>query len=237
MKNVVIHGDKCMRLAFYLAMEEYVAGKFSDDMFFSWRSEPTVIIGRNQILENEVNMDYCRSHPVTVVRRRSGGGCVYSDPGNIMFSYICRRSDVNDVFDRYLASFAALLQELGLPAERSGRNDILVGGRKISGNAFQMLPDRCIVHGTLLYSTDIEALGHALLPPADKLARHGVESVRQRVGNLSDYVEVAGIHHEAFASVDSLMEYVVNGFCDGMVELNDDDIRNIEAIEKEYLRL
>ena len=177
MKHVILPDDVRRSLAFYLAMEEFVAREIEGEAFFVWRVEPTVIFGRNQVLENEVNLEYCREHGVDIVRRKSGGGCVYSDLGNIMVSYISRRGDVSEVFDRYMTALTEALRALGVPVEKSGRNDILLEGRKISGNAFHQLPDRSIVHGTLLYSTDLEALTEAIKPPVEKLQRHGVESV------------------------------------------------------------
>ena len=165
-----------------------MAREFSDDVFFTWRVPPTVIIGRNQVLENEVNLPFCRSKGIKVFRRRSGGGCVYADYGNIMLSYVSGRTDAPVLFDRYLSELASALSSLGLPAEKSGRNDILIEGRKVSGNAFQQLPSRSIVHGTLLYSADHEMMAEAIRPPLEKLGRHGVESVRQRVMNIADYI-------------------------------------------------
>ena len=102
MKNIVLPENLDRSLAFYLAMEEFVARKIEGEAFFVWRVRPTVIFGRNQVLENEVNLEYCRSHGVEIVQRKSGGGCVYSDKGNIMISYISERGVVGEVFDRYL---------------------------------------------------------------------------------------------------------------------------------------
>ena len=104
MRNIVIPEQDIRRLSFFLAMEEHVAGKIEGDAFFVWQSEPTVIIGRNQDMEAEVNMDYCKENDIKIVRRKSGGGCVYSDSGNIMMSFISRRGDVAEVFDRFLSS-------------------------------------------------------------------------------------------------------------------------------------
>ena len=188
MKNIVLPDKKERSLAFYLAMEEYVAKISEGESFFVWRVSPTVIIGRNQDLEAEVNLEYCRNHDVKVVRRKSGGGCVYSDMGNIMISYVSERGEVSEVFERYLSALTTCLRSLGLDAEKSGRNDVLVQGRKVSGNAFHQLPDRSIVHGTLLYDTDFDALETAIRPPVEKLVRHGVASVRQRVENLKTYI-------------------------------------------------
>ncbi len=234
MKHVVLPDAERRSLAFYLAMEEFVAGKYEDEAFFVWRVEPTVIIGRNQDLEAEVNMEYCRTHGVHIVRRRSGGGCVYSDLGNIMISYVSRRGDVSAVFDRYLSALTACLCTLGLAAEKSGRNDVLVMGRKVSGNAFHQLPDRSIVHGTLLYDTDMEALEKAIRPPVEKLERHGVASVRQRVGNICDIVPHVEAPHVALKSVETLEGYLTGYFTDGEIVLDITDVAEISRLASTF---
>ena len=127
-------------LPFYLAMEEYAARIIGeDDIFFMWQVEPTVIFGRNQLIESEVNVDYCREHGIAFYRRRSGGGCVYADRDNIMFSYITRSDEVQTTFSAYTTAVAAMLRGLGLNATASDRNDVLIDGRKVSGNAFYHL--------------------------------------------------------------------------------------------------
>ena len=234
MKHVILPDNVRRSLSFYLAMEEFVAREVEDEAFFVWRVDPTVIFGRNQVLENEVNLEYCREHGVDIVRRKSGGGCVYSDLGNIMVSYISRRGDVSEVFDRYMTLLAESLRALGVPAEKSGRNDILVEGRKVSGNAFHQLPDRSIVHGTLLYSTDLEALTEAIRPPVEKLQRHGVESVRQSVINLSEYVALMTEPDDALKSPESLEEYLVRYFTDGEIHLDENDLGVIARSEAEW---
>ena len=231
MKQILLPDNKERSLAFYLAMEEYVAKEMEGESFFVWRVEPTVIIGRNQVLENEVNMPYCAEHGVQLVRRRSGGGCVYSDKGNIMISYVSERGDVTAVFDRYMSALAALLCDMGLPAVKSARNDILVDGRKVSGNAFQQLPGKSIVHGTMLYSTNLEALTEAIRPPVEKLQRHGVESVRQRVVNLEEYKDV----HPVLESVESLEKHIVEAFTDEAVILTAEQVTEIERQAEPYI--
>lgn len=230
MRHVVFPDHRCRSLAFYLAAEEYVAKNVDGEAFFVWRVQPTVIIGRNQILENEVNTEYCRKVGVQIVRRKSGGGCVYSDMGNLMISYISGRGEVSAVFDRYMSALAASLCSIDLPAVASERNDIMVDGRKVSGNAFHQLPDRSIVHGTLLYSTDMAALAEAIRPPVEKLQRHGVESVRQRVVNLAEYKDVSPV----LDSAETLEDHLVSWFTDGAVMLTSEQIAEIEEIEKEY---
>lgn len=229
MKNIILPEVRDRSLAFFLAMEEFVAREVEDEAFFVWRVAPTVIIGRNQDLEAEVNLGYCRDHGVEVVRRKSGGGCVYSDKGNIMISYVSRRGDVAEVFERYLNALTDCLRSIGLDAEKSGRNDILTGGRKVSGNAFHMLPDRSIVHGTLLYSTDFDALETAIRPPLEKLTRHGVASVRQRVTNLSDHLDLSVI-----VSVEALEDYLIRYFTDGDITLTSAQVSVIEEMAEEY---
>lgn len=212
MKHVILPDIGQQSLSYYLAMEEYVADNIDDDAFFVWQSEPTVIIGRNQDLEAEVNIDYCREHDVEIVRRKSGGGCVYSDKGNIMISYISRRGDVSAVFDRYLSALTACLCSLGLDATRSERNDVMVAGMKVSGNALHQLPDRTIVHGTLLFCSDFDALEQAIRPPIEKLERHGIKSVRQRVANLCDFLP-------SDWNVERLKQYLVDYFTDDSIIL------------------
>ena len=172
MIHIVLPDDGQRLLVFYLAMEEYVprilgqlpGPKGSHEAFFTWQVPPTVIFGRNQVMEAEINLEYCREHKVNLFRRKSGGGCVYADLGNIMISYITDSTDVAFNFDRYLQRLTLILRKAGLNAERSGRNDILVNGRKVSGNAFFHKPEASIVHGTMLYDSDFEALTSAITP-------------------------------------------------------------------------
>lgn len=231
MKHIVLPDNKNRRLVFYLAMEEFVAKNMEEDAFFLWSVDPTVIIGRNQDLEAEVNMEYCLARGVQVYRRKSGGGCVYADRGNLMISAITGICGAESAFENYLHSLTSFLSGLGFDASRSGRNDILVEGRKVSGNALQMLPDKSIVHGTLLYDTDLNALECAIMPPVEKLARHGISSVRQRVANLKEFKSgTSGIN-----CMEELMEGLVKHFCSGHAVLSQEDVKKIEEIEAGYL--
>ncbi len=133
--------DEVRPLPFYLAMEEWAArtlpvGRY----FFCWRVESTVICGRNQDIAAEVNLDYCRNNGIPVVRRRSGGGAVFADMQNYMFSYIAPGDAIQSTFSAYTTMIADMLCRLGIDAQANGRNDIVAGGRKISGNAFYHLP-------------------------------------------------------------------------------------------------
>lgn len=223
MKKVVIPQGAPNRLTFFLAAEEYLAQSAKEDLFFTWQSPPTVICGRNQIIENEVNLDYCRDHGIAVVRRKSGGGCVYSDEGNVMLSYVTPDSGVEEVFARYLNMVADALKDLGFDAVSTAHNDIMIGDRKVSGNACFATPRATIVHGTMLYDLDFEALTLATTPSAEKLAKHGVQSVRQRVVNLRSL----GLQTDAAG----LRKFFEERLCDSELVLTAEDIEKIVKFE------
>jgi len=243
-----IFGEQGRRLVFYLAMEEYVASHLDEipgggddrggekEAFFLWQVPPTVIFGRNQVMEAEVNMQYCKDNGVNLFRRKSGGGCVYSDWGNIMVSYITDRTDVAFTFDRYLQRLTAALCRLGLKAERSGRNDVLVDGKKVSGNAFFLMPGSSVVHGTMLFDSDFEALATAITPSRAKIKSKGVASVRQHVANLKEYIAASDDPAVArLADIQEFKRYLLSFFCKGKIVLSEDQVREIEKIEATYL--
>ncbi len=235
MIRILLPDNSQRRLVFYLAMEEYLAKRPSgDDMMFFWNVPPTVIFGRNQVMSAEVNVAWCREHNILMYRRKSGGGCVYSDEGNLMISCISSYTDVNSAFGAYLNNLARALRGLGVPAEVSGRNDIMIEGRKLSGNAFQLFQDRSIVHGTLLFDSDFDALIQAITPSESKLDSKGVSSVRQRVVNLRECLgEVA--EAKGVDDIPSLIDYLAGELCDAVETLTEDDVLAISEIERTYL--
>ena len=185
------------RLVWYLAMEEYLAKHVEEEMFVTWVVSPTVIFGRHQVMEAEVNMAYCRANNIATYRRKSGGGCVYADEGNLMISYISPSKHSEQVFQSYLDKMSETLSQLGYNAVKSTHNDIMIAGYKVSGNACFALPQATIVHGTMLYNVNFEILQQAITPSKEKLAKHGVESVRQRVMNLKNIantMDIPSIH-------------------------------------------
>lgn len=185
MKHPVLCDNAVRPLPFYLAMEEWVAEELpAADYFFAWRVHPTVICGRNQDIEAEVALDYCRAEGIDVVRRRSGGGCVYADMNNWMFSYITPSTGVEATFGRYTSMIAAMLGSLGFEARATGRNDLVIGDRKVAGNAFYSLPGRSIVHGTMLCDIDFGRMARAITPSKAKMQSKAVTSVASRVTSL-----------------------------------------------------
>lgn len=214
------------KLTFHLAMEEYVARKLpQNEYFFMWQVQPTVIFGRNQLIENEVNIDYCRNHHINTFRRKSGGGCVYADMSNIMFSYITPDENVSLTFTRYVEMVAETLRRLGVDAKASGRNDIMIDNRKVSGNAFYHIPGRSIVHGTMLYDTNMQNMVGAITPTDEKLVSKGIQSVRQHITLLKDHISL---------DIEEFKEFVKKDLCDSEITLSDNDIAGVEEIEKEY---
>lgn len=185
----------------YLAIEQDLVKSVQEPTLFTWIVSPTVIYGRHQSAEVEVNEDYCREHGIAVVQRKSGGGCVYADEGNLMISFVSPSTHSEQVFTDFLTMVAQALQSKGLPAVTTAHNDIFVDGRKVSGCACFTSPTGTIVHGTLLYDVNLEAMLAALTPSTDKLAKHGVVSVRQRVANLKELTT-------AFDDIQALRAYI-----------------------------
>lgn len=218
--------DEVRPLSFYLAEEEYLARTApKGDLFFMWQVNPSVIFGRNQDVEAEVNTEYCRSHGISMYRRKSGGGCVYADMSNVMLSYITPSDEVMTTFERYLEMVVEVLGRMGVKATWTQNNDIMIGNRKVSGNAFYHIPGYSIVHGTLLYDTNMQNMVASITPPVEKLIRHGVESVRQRIALLKDYTTM---------NLDEVKSFIKRELNDDQAMLSPHDIEGIKAIEQEY---
>ena len=218
--------DTIHQLPFYFAVEEYVARHYTnDDYFMGWRVNPTVMLGRNQLIDNEVNTDYCKEHKIDIFRRKSGGGCIYADKGCIQFSYISRAVNANEAFAQYMHRMVELLRGLNINAQLSGRNDILIDDTKVSGCAFYQLSNRSVLHNSLLFDTQLDHLSNALTPAKEKLQSKGVASVRQRVTNVATYTQL---------DILNFMDYIRQEMCGKeVIELTEEDMKGIAEIEKE----
>ena len=227
MRYVVLEDKSVRRLSFYLAMEEYIARHLeADDYFFMWQVEPSVIFGRNQVAENEVNFEYCRQNGIQVYRRKSGGGCVYADQDNLMMSFVTPEENVGLTFNRFINMLLLVLRKLGVEATGTTHNDVMIGGRKVSGTAFYHLPGRSIVHSTMLYDTNMEHMLNAITPGPEKLEAKGIKSVRQRITLLKDYMSLP---------LDEFKIFVRTTLCDGERVLTAEEVKGIEALEQAYL--
>jgi lipoate-protein ligase A len=174
-----------------LALEEYILrhAQTEEDLVLFYINAPSIIIGRHQNTLEEINRDYVEQHAIHVVRRLSGGGAVYHDLGNLNFSFITAAHPENfRNFKKFTDPVIRGLEKLGVPAELSGRNDILVDGRKISGNAQYISKGRMVSHGTLLFSSDLSHVSEALHVQAGKITSKGIKSVRSRVANISEFL-------------------------------------------------
>ena len=228
MKYIALPTNENRQLSFYLAMEEYVARHMQEpDCFFMWQVAPTVIFGRNQVVENEVNLEYCREHDIRVVRRKSGGGCVYADMDNLMLSMVTDGDNVGFTFNRFVTLIQLALHKIGVSATSTAHNDIMIGDRKVCGTAFYQLPGRSIVHSTMLYDTNMQHMLNAITPSAEKLEKKGIQSVRQRITLLKDHTPL---------SLNEIKQKIRDTLCDGELVLTEEQVAGIEEIEQSYLK-
>ena len=231
MKYIALPADTGQRrLSFYLAMEEYVARSSGEpEAFFLWQVRPTVIFGRNQSMQGEVNVDYCRTHGIEMYRRKSGGGCVYANEQNLMLSLATSQENVGLAFNQFINMVLLVLRKLGIEGTGTAHNDVLINGLKVSGTACYQLPGvGSIVHGTLLYDTNMEHMLNAITPPQEKLQKRGIESVRQRITLLHD--------HLPQLQMDGLKATIRTTLCKGERMLTTAEVAEIERIENTYLK-
>lgn len=175
-----------------LAIEEYILENFGekDTYLLFYINKPSIIIGRNQNTIEEINTDYIDEKGIKVVRRLSGGGAVYHDEQNLNFSFITKDDGESfQNFAKFLKPIIKVLNEMGVPAELQGRNDVAVNGRKISGNAMFSTKGRMFSHGTLMLDSEVEELTKALKVKKEKIESKGIKSIRSRVATISEFLD------------------------------------------------
>lgn len=190
-----------------MSFDEYCLEQFpsNDTVFYLWQNRPSVIIGLNQNVYSEVNIKYLEDNGIVLARRVTGGGAVYHDLQNLNYTIVGRSSDLERDYPGYMNYIIDALRQLGVNAELSGRNDIMVEGRKVSGYAKRVYKDRLMVHGTLMFDVDIEHLTAALAVPGSKLEASGIESVRTRVANLKEYLPQFSTVQEMQAALQDIL--------------------------------
>lgn len=207
---------------FNLAFDEYCLENIisEEQYFYLWRNRPAVIIGLNQNAYGEVNLDYLHSHGITLARRVTGGGAVYHDLQNMNYTIIGKNPSPE--------IFADALRKLGVDAQTTGRNDIFVDGKKISGFARRVSKEQEIIHGTMMYDVDLETLTKVLDVSGSKLQSKGIASVKSRVTNLKDYMP-------QFASLDELQAALQDILAEGdsRIELTPEQIAEVEKMARE----
>ncbi len=190
---------------FNLALEELLLKSSVDNIFMLWRNQKAVIVGRNQNINQEVDIDFAKHNQIPIVRRITGGGAVYHDLGTINFSFITTKEYT---VEKLLYLF---LERLCIDSLTTERNDVLMNGKKIIGTAQYENGDRRLFHGSVLFDTDLVILGKVLTPCKEKLDRHSVSSVLSRVANLKELILTT-------LNTDEFMEKLVNFNCDAIPE-------------------
>lgn len=226
-----------------LATEQYLMNnkKFDEPLVLFYYEGPCIIVGRNQNTLEEINQKYVEEHNITVTRRLSGGGAVYQDLGNLCFSFVVD-SDSEEFgdFKSFVQPVVDALHAMGATtAEVSGRNDILVDGKKFSGNAMYSHSGKTFSHGTLMLDVDQDVIAHALNVPEDKMKSKGIKSVRSRVTNLKPYLapEYQNLTVPEFR--DTLLKELfqvkdLKAIADKEVTINDDEKVAIDKIYNDY---
>jgi len=218
-----------------LAIEEYALKTMDvekDSFFLFYINEPSIIIGKNQNTIEEIDTDYVDINGVHVVRRLSGGGAVYHDQGNLNYSFITKDDgDSFRNFKKFTQPIVDALKELGVDAELSGRNDILAGGRKISGTAQFTTRGRMYSHGTLMFNSEIDAVVSALKVRKDKIESKGIKSIRSRVANITEFMDKP-------MSIEEFKITLLHSIFGGeehvqTIELTEEDWANIKQLSKE----
>ena len=197
---------------FNLAAEEYVLKTFTDNCFMLWRNAPSVIVGRHQNTLAEINVDYVKKNHIKVVRRLSGGGAVFHDLGNLNFTFIENAKNEGYIdFQKYTQPVIAVLRLLGVDARFEGRNDLVIDGKKFSGNAEHVFRGRVLHHGTLLFASQLADLSGALNANPAKFTGKAVKSVRSRVTNIISHLKKP-VELEEFR--DMIFRYMTDNYPD-----------------------
>ncbi|MFF2481595.1 lipoate--protein ligase [Paenibacillus sp. NPDC058071] len=220
-----------------LALEEYILRSLpdTDDYLLFYINEPSIIIGKNQNTVEEINAEYVESNGIHVVRRLSGGGAVYHDLGNLNFSFIMKDDGQSfHNFKKFTEPVVRALHKLGVNAALSGRNDLQVGERKISGNAQFSTKGKMFSHGTLLFDSEMENVVSALKVNAEKYVSKSTKSIRSRVANISEFL-AEPITVEQFKQF--IMESIFEGEDDiPYYELTEEDWANVRKLADERYR-
>lgn len=219
---------------FCLAAEEYLLKNFEEDIFMLWQSEKTVVVGKHQNALGEINFPFVRESNITVARRISGGGTVFHDAGNVNFSFIRNvKSPAEVSFKQFTEPVVNALAKLDITATTSGRNDLLIEGKKVSGNAEHIFKNRVLHHGTLLFNSDLENLGQAIKIVSGKYQSKAVQSNRSEVANISSFLKKE-------ISIQEFIQFLIyvqlekseNTFYD----LNEKDIQKTEILVSEKFK-
>jgi lipoate-protein ligase A len=229
---IFVDNKNCTDPRINLAIEEHLLRslKTETDILLFYINEPSIIVGRNQNVFEEINYEYAETHAIHVIRRLSGGGTVYHDLGNLNFSFINNTGKENLLnFKKFTAPVVKALQQMGIPAQLGTRFDILVNGRKISGNAQYNVGNRMVSHGTLLYNSDLEKVNESLRVNIDHIQSKSIKSVRSQVSNICEFLENPG---DIFSFRDQLMTSILEDTGSSQYVLNSQDWETIHQLSQ-----
>jgi len=217
---------------FNIASEEYIFRNFREDCFMLWRSEPSVIIGKHQNTLAEINWDFIKKHDIKVVRRLSGGGAVYHDPGNLNFTFIKhgRNRKLMD-FKKFTDPVIKALAKMSVIAKFEGKNDLRVDGLKISGNSEHVFRNKVLHHGTLLFDSNLDNLENAIKKEKDHYSDRAVKSIRSQVTNISSHLR----NNISISEFRELMQSFMFNYFPGTVfyHFTNEEITKINNLVKE----
>jgi lipoic acid synthetase len=212
---------------FYFGLEEYLIKDYSydGDIFLLWSTKPTVMIGRHQVTNLEIDSKFVKENNINIVRRNSGGGAVYTDPGCLQFSFITSKKSHKNIFEGHVKHIVNSVNELGINASFTGRNDILSDGKKFSGNAEYIYKDKMVIHGTILFNSDFNNLVGSLTPDKTKLSSNAVSSVKARVCNIGKKLDM---------SIEEFYKYLVGKIATNIINLETLDLQKIVEYSNKF---
>ncbi len=212
--------------AYNHALEEYLIKNLKRELFMIWQNDNTVLLGRNQNPYKEVNWDYMNETQAKLVRRPSGGGCIYTDKNIVQYTIITKKEE--DSLRKFTEPVVNYLNEKGVKAEFTGRNDIIVDGRKISGNAQYKDRELMIHHGSIIYQDSSIDIGKLLTPAKLKLAKKSLTSVKSRITSLKSMMNM-----DIAMFIEELKEYIKNYYhINENYVLSADELEKVEEIRK-----
>lgn len=216
---------------FNFALEDYAMHELSiaEEYFIFWRTRPTLMIGQYQNALQEINTEFAKKNDIKIVRRVTGGGTIYTDMEGWQFSFIFKNAGAKDIdFHTFTLPIINALRSIGVHACQSGRNDLLIDGRKFSGNAQYVRGNLLLHHGSLLFNTDLDHLVKSLCVDDEKIISKGIKSVRQRVTNIAEH-----LNHEMTSTQfrDLMLDYLLKDM--QRYRLTPKDIQRIHEIQKE----
>ncbi len=229
---MLILRSKTSNPAFNLATEEFLLKSKSEDCFYLYINNPSIIVGKNQNALAEINVEYVKENNIDVIRRMSGGGAVFHDPGNLNFTFIMTELQDKSVdFRKYTQPILDVLNAMGVDAKFEGRNDMTIKGQKFSGNAKYFYKDKILQHGTLLFNSKLPDLSQALKLNPLKYKDKAIKSISSRVTNIEEHLN----HNVSIEEFESrIINHVRNMYAESeLYELTDSDIDAINTLVEE----